>query len=93
MEVINRVKVEILGATYTIKGSEEEDYIRKLADYVDKRLREISEKTSTVSPNKVAILGALTIADELFKTKQDLERRIDALISKISAISDSKTRS
>jgi len=34
------VEIKVLGQSYTIKTEEEEDYIKELAGYVDKRLKE-----------------------------------------------------
>lgn len=64
------VNVDIYGETYTIKGEENEEYIKKLADYVNKRMVEISNKFGSMTPTKIAILAALNIADDLFQIKE-----------------------
>ena len=64
------VTVDIFGESYTIKGGENEDYIKKLADYVNKRMVEISNKFGSMSQTKVAILAALNITDDLFQIKE-----------------------
>ena len=73
---INRVRVNIYGEEYTIRSDGDLDYIREVAEYVDRKMREISEKTANRSPSRVAILAALNIADEYFveknREKQDL---------------------
>ncbi len=66
MEAI-RVKVDIFGNTYTISGDAPADYIRSLAEYLDRKMVEVSESTSSVNPVQVAILAALNIADEYFQ--------------------------
>lgn len=66
-------KIEIFGRTYMIKGDADADYALRLAEYVDKKMREVSEKTPTVSSLKVAILAALNIADELFKLRENTQ--------------------
>ena len=80
MAKTHKAEVEIFGNTYTIRGDEEPKYIQQLAQYVDEQMRQITEKTTTVSTGKVAILVALNIADELFKTKQLVSKRISSLV-------------
>jgi cell division protein ZapA len=63
-------KVQILGQTYTIGGGLEEAYVRKLAAYVDEKMQAISEATSTVDTQKVAIFAALAIADDLHRLRK-----------------------
>ncbi len=66
------VRVEIFDQPYNLRGSDPE-YILKLAEYVDSKMRAVSEQTSTVDSVRLAVLAALNIADEyhLLKRKQD----------------------
>ncbi|MDK2985529.1 MAG: cell division protein ZapA [Clostridia bacterium] len=70
-EAVVKVTVNIHGQEYTIKGNDSEEYIKKLADYVDEKMREIASKNSNLPPIKVAVLAALNLADELHKTAQE----------------------
>jgi len=63
------VRVEIYDQTYQLRGSDPE-YIGKLADYVDTKMRLISQQASTVDSLRVAVLAALNIADEYLILKQ-----------------------
>jgi cell division protein ZapA len=63
------VRVEIYDQTYQLRGSDPE-YIGKLADYVDTKMRVISQSASTVDSLRVAVLAALNIADEYLVLKQ-----------------------
>jgi cell division protein ZapA len=63
------IQVEIYGQSYNLRGEGEVDYIRDLAAYVDRRMREVADATSTVDSLKVAILAALNIADESWRGK------------------------
>ena len=66
------VRVEIYDQTYQLRGSDPE-YISKLADYVDTKMRLVAQQASTVDSLRVAVLAALNIADEylMLKSKQD----------------------
>src|SRR4030095_626126 len=68
------IRVEIYNQTYNIRSDGDSEYLTKLADFVDSRMREISSGTLTVDSLKVAILAALHIADELHRLKQTHEQ-------------------
>jgi len=66
------VRVEIFDQAYNLRGSDAE-YILRLADYVDSKMRAVAEQTNTVDTARLAVLAALNIADEyhLLKKNQD----------------------
>ncbi len=64
----NSIRVEIYDQSYNLRGSDPE-YIQKLADYVDAKMRAVAEHTSTVDSLRVAVLAALNIADELLSER------------------------
>jgi cell division protein ZapA len=67
------IRVEIYDQAYNLRGVDAE-YILKLADFVDKKMRNVADQTSTVDSLRVAVLAALNIADEyqVLKKKYDL---------------------
>lgn len=67
------IDVEIFGQTYKVKGDANRKHIEDLADFVDKKMREIVESTSTVDTLKVAILASLNIADDYFRLKKEFD--------------------
>ena len=69
-----RVDVEIFGKVYTVRGDKDPDYVRKVAEFVDRKMREISQVTDTVSTSRIAILASLNIADELMTLLEDAEQ-------------------
>jgi cell division protein ZapA len=66
-------EVYILGQKYTIKGDAPEEYIREIASFVDKKLKEVHNSIPNITPVKASILAALDIADELFKLRSEQE--------------------
>lgn len=68
-----KINVMIGGRTFTVVGSEGEEYIKNLAKFVDKRMKELSSKNERLSQAMVATLAALNISDELFKNNQKLK--------------------
>jgi cell division protein ZapA len=78
------IQVEIYNQTYSIRSDGDNDYIFELADYVDRKMRDISSGTMTVDSLKVAILAALHIADEFYQLK-DQQAQTDAQLASRSA--------
>jgi cell division protein ZapA len=63
------VRVEIFDQAYNLRGSDPE-YILKLAEYVDAKVRAVAEQTQTVDTARLAVLAALNIADEYHLLKR-----------------------
>jgi len=73
------VKVQIFGQTYSIQGELDQAYVQKLARYVDEKMNAIADVTRTVDTQKVAVLAALAIADELHGMQRDRTDREELL--------------
>ena len=73
------VKVQIFGQSYAIRGELDEAYVQKLAAYVDEKMRAIADATATVDTQKIAVLAALAIADELHNAQGDRGEREELL--------------
>ena len=63
--------VYILGQKYTIKGEGSEEYIKKVAAFVDAKIKEVHSNSPHITPLKASILAAINIADELQKIRSD----------------------
>lgn len=92
------VHVEIFDQAYNLRGSDPE-YILKLAEYVDSKMRAVAEATNTIDTVRLAVLAALNIADEyhLLKKKEDTggtdyERRAHLLASALDEVLDQKRK-
>ena len=70
----NSISVDIYDQTYNLRG-QDTDYIRRLAEIVDTKMRAVASHGKTVDSLRVAVLAALNIADEL----ATLERKYDLL--------------
>ena len=66
------VRVEIFDQGYNLRGSDPE-YILKLAEYVDAKMRAVAEQTNTIDTVRLAVLAALNIADEFHLLKRRAE--------------------
>jgi cell division protein ZapA len=88
------IPVEIHGQRYPIRSTLDPEYVARLASYVDEKIRAASDSTPTGDTQRLAVLAALNIADELFRCRDvtrdragelaeragELERLLDRLL-------------
>ena len=67
----NRVTVKIMGEEYILRGSSSTEDMYKVGRYVDQMMKSLAEKKIQMSKQKIAVLAALNLADELIKLKED----------------------
>jgi cell division protein ZapA len=87
----NSVRVEILGREYTLKSDEGEERVRKVAEYVNEKIKRISENAKTISTLNVAILAAMDIANEFFEFQEgrsNLTRKVEKIEVKSGRLID-----
>ena len=85
---MDSVTIQIYGESYTLKAGGDPAYIQEVAAFVDEKMREISSGGKAITTDKVAMLAALNIADELFKARrewklsdEETEKKIGELLS------------
>jgi cell division protein ZapA len=83
------VEVEIAGQKLVIRTDEGPGYVHELADYVDAQLKAFGgDKRATFNLQRVALLVAIQLADELFREK-DLHRQFrQRMNAKLDALDD-----
>ena len=75
----NKIGVNIFDSEYVMVTEEPEEYVLKLADQVDKIMREIAKSNFRYNPTMVAVLAALNLADTLHKTQEDYAETAEKL--------------
>ena len=84
------VEVKIMGQKVVLRSDDEEQYIRRVAEYVDGKMQEVSKSTNSKSKYSVAMLAALNIADEYHRLKDShdmITTRVDQLIERLTTVS------
>jgi cell division protein ZapA len=66
----NSVKVEILGESYGIRSDEDPEHTKAVAGHLDRAIRQIISGGAAMEPNRAAILAAMQITSELFRTRE-----------------------
>jgi len=78
---VQMTQVEIYGQSYNLRGDGDPAYVHELAAYVDTKMNQIADSSSTVDSLKVAILAALNIADEYHQIKREVaKQRMDIAV-------------
>jgi len=83
--------VEIFKQTYQVSSGGDPEYVQQLAQYVDRMMTDVFERTPAVDSLKVAVLAALNIADEYFSAQHNLsalENTVTARSEKIITLLD-----
>jgi cell division protein ZapA len=80
------VTVTIYGSQYTLRGEAATEYVEKVANFVDRKMHEVADNSTTMSTAKVAILTAINIADELFRERQKRHEALAMLDEKTGQI-------
>ena len=78
----NRVTVTVGGLKYTLLATEGEDYVHRVADYVNDKLKATTGQGG-ISQMDSAVLTAINIADDRFKEQEaseNLRRQIKELL-------------
>ena len=82
------VEVDIFGGTYQVRGEKDAEYLRDLAELVDRKMREIAEKISAADTAKVAILAALNLADELSQGRRQQEGDSEEIQERVTQLTE-----
>ena len=77
MADINKVTVLVFGQEYTLAGDMPRDYVLKLADHVDAKMREVDGGAGAQPISAVAVLAAMLIADEYYSQDGDISSLLE----------------
>lgn len=65
--------VTIYGRQYPVQSHESTERTHRVAELVDRRMREVASQQKLAEPTKIAIIAALDIADRLLKHRTGRE--------------------
>lgn len=82
----NSVEVEILGNGYKLRTDGSPEYVNKITEYLNEKIKKIAKGSPVISTTDVSILAALNITDELFKLREDVGRKNDKLVEKTNIL-------
>lgn len=80
MTVKNKVIVRILDQEYTIRSDESREFVQRVANLIDDKMRSIYERNKKFSTSWIAVLTALNVGDDYLKLeaeKNELLKRLE----------------
>ncbi|MSS71251.1 MAG: cell division protein ZapA [Candidatus Latescibacteria bacterium] len=85
---VHTTTLKVFGIEYDISGPEDPAYTRRVAEYVDKKMREIARQSRVLDQSKLAVLVAMDVADELLM----LRRKRYAIIGRTGTAAEKLSR-
>lgn len=80
--------MEIFGQRYPLKSEAPEAYVREVAGFVDRVMKEVAERTGAVSALQVAVLAALHIAEEYIRDRKNSEEMRKRLRERVERLGE-----
>lgn len=80
------VRVTIFGEEYAIRTDAPQEYTMECARYVDDAVQQAHVRGQVAEPHRAAVLAALQITDELFRTRRELTERSDDVLGRVTAL-------
>lgn len=82
------VEVELMGQKFRLKSKHGEEYIKKVAEYVDEEIHKVAKSTGSKTTLKIALLTAMNIADNYFSELNNQKIMVDGLLVKTDKLID-----
>jgi cell division protein ZapA len=80
------VRVTIFGEEYAIRTDAPQEYTLECARYVDDAVQQAHVRGQVAEPHRAAVLAALQITDELFRTRRELTENSDDVLGRLTAL-------
>ena len=87
------VPIHLLGMSFAIQTDESPEYVERLVSFVKDKIAVLQQSIGSTDRLRIAVLAAILIADELFKTREKqpaagadsdrLENMTDSIIAKL----------
>lgn len=79
MTIKNKVIVRIMGQEYTLVSDDSREYMQRVSNLVDDKMKEITLANKKLSTSMIAVLTALNSTDEYLKMKDDRDHLLKKL--------------
>ena len=81
-------EVEIFGHRYTLKSEFSKEQVKRVAEYVDGKMKEVAEGTKSVDSLHIAILTALNIAQDYLQARGNTEQLLQQIEEKTDRLEE-----
>lgn len=80
------VRVTIFGEEYAIRSDAPEEYTLECARYVDEAVQKAHVQGQVAEPHRAAVLAALQITDELFRSRSESTAHAEEILGRLSTL-------
>lgn len=84
---LSSVRVRIYDREFALRTTGDPERLQALCSNLDKRMREVAASTGAVDTLKVAVLAALSLGDDLQRTRDELQKLDDSITRRSLACS------
>lgn len=85
-EAQRSIRVTILDESIPIRSETSPEYTRRVAAHVDESLRALRQEAPSLEPFHMAVLGAMEITNDLFRSREGLAALADDAVGRIDAM-------
>lgn len=82
------IEVEIFGHRYTLKSEFSEERVKRVAEYVDGKMKEVAQGTKSVDSLHIAVLTALNIAQDYLRERGNTEELLQQIEEKADRLEE-----
>jgi cell division protein ZapA len=65
-----QLRIDVLGTSFVIQSDESAENLARLSSYVKAKIEEVRTRYNFADPLTIAVLAALNIADDMFKSRE-----------------------
>ena len=84
----NSVSIQIFGQEYKVKSRGDDDYIQSLSRYIEEMVDDVQKQGNAVTTSDLIAMVMLNMADEVKKTKTELESLKEFLNIRVGQLID-----
>ncbi|MCX8044551.1 MAG: cell division protein ZapA [Desulfobacterota bacterium] len=78
--------ITIMGQKFVLKGTFEQDYIKKVEQYINQKIDEVKKTGGTPDSYNLMILVALNLVDDCLQKEQQLSKILEVIEQQTTAI-------
>lgn len=82
----NILRVNIFGTDYPLKVNANVEYVQRIAEYVDQKMRDVQAAKPNRPLHQIAILAALNIADELLQQRELSKKKLVSFEDRVKTL-------
>lgn len=80
------VEVSIMGQKFLVRSDSDENYVERVAEFVNGKVAEITSKSKSIPSLNVIILAAMNIADDFIRSRDGRKESLTGVEKKLQGM-------